>query len=212
MWLLAALLVLWVGLRVFGGFPRLPASCATLTRREHAFLSAAADAIFPRGGAIDPSGTDAGVPGYLDRYLGVLPPRTRFLMRLLFFLLEHATLFFPAGGPSGLRRFSKLSQSAQLTYLVGWQRSRFFVRRLVFTSLRSILTMGYLSHPDVQRALNLAPKKIDTPVCEADLLWPRIGERPDQIRYTPEDLTPPSDESPLAADAPLHPDYEAGGP
>ncbi len=175
-WLLAALLLLWIGLRVFGGYPPLPSSIVTLTRREYAFVAAAADATFPRGGPVEPSGSDAGVPRYVDRYLSVVPARMRGLMRLLFFLLEHATLFFPPGGPSGLRRFSKLSPSAQVAYLEGWQRSRFFPRRLVFTSLRSILTLGYLSDPEVQRALSLTPPEIDPPACEADGLWPRIGE------------------------------------
>lgn len=175
-WLLAALLLLWIGLRVFGGYRPLPPAVVTLTRREYAFVAAAADATFPRGGPIEPSGCDAGVPRYVDRYLAVVPARMRRLMRLLFFLLEHAPLFFPPGGPSGLRRFSKLSPSAQVAYLEGWQRSRFFPRRLVFTSLRSILTLGYLSDPEVQQALSLTPQEIDTPVCEADGLWPRIGE------------------------------------
>ena len=123
-----------------------------------------------------------------------------------------ATILFPKGGPSGLRRFSKLSQTAQVAYLEGWQTSHFFARTLVFVSLRSVITLAYLADPAVLRALNLAPKQVDTPVSEADLLWPRIGERPQQIRFTADDLTPPADPPPLAADGPLHPDYEARRP
>jgi len=199
-------------MRIFSGYPPLPQSFATLTRREHGFLAAAAEATFPRGGAIEPSGVEAEIPRYVDRYLGVLPARMRLLMRLLFFLVEHATLFFPAGGPAGLRRFSKLPQPARVAYLQSWQRSGFHARRVVFTGLRSILTLGYLADAEVLRALRLAPKQIDTPVCEADLLWPRVGERPEQIRYTLEDLTPPSDGSPLDPDAPLDPDYQKSQP
>jgi len=207
-WVLLGVLVLWVGMRIFGGYPLLLKPFTVLTRREYAFLAAAADATFPRGGAIEPSGTDAEIPRYIDRYLGAVTPKLRFLMRLLFFLLEHATLFFPPGGPMGLRRFSKLSADAQTAYLEGWARSRFFPRRLVITSLRSILTLGYLAAPDVMRQLELAPKQIDTPICEADLLWPRVGEPRASIRYTPADLTPPSDGTPLDPQGPLHSAFE----
>jgi hypothetical protein len=131
-------------------------------------------------------------------------------VRLLFFLVEHATIVFPApGGLSGMRRFSSLSEAQRVAALDGWQRSRLFPRRLVFTSLRAIATMGYFSSPAVLRALDLAPRAIPTPVCEADLLYPRIGAHPDTIRKTRADLTPPSDGTPLPSDAPLHPCYAA---
>lgn len=207
LWILLGLLVLWVGVRIFGGYPPLPTSFATLNRMDYAFLAAAADATFPRGGAIEASGTDAGIPRYADDYLGAVTPKLRRLMRLLFFLLEHATLFFPPRGPLSLRRFSKLRADARIAYLESWARSRFFARRLVFTSLRSILTLGYLADPEVMRRLELAPKEIDTPVCEADLLWSGIGESRASIRYSNADLTPPSDGTPLDRGAPLHPAY-----
>jgi hypothetical protein len=55
--------------------------------------------------------------------------------------------------------------------------------------------------------VNLAPYDLATPVCEADLLYPRIGAHPDSIRLTRADLTPPSDGTPLRLDGPLHSDY-----
>ena len=53
--------------RVALGHPAPQVRTARLLRSEVAFLSAAADALFPRGGPIEPSGTDAGVPAYVDR-------------------------------------------------------------------------------------------------------------------------------------------------
>ncbi len=79
--------------------------------------------------------------------------------------------------------------------------------RIVFTSLRAILTMGYFAAPPVLRALQLAPYDIPTPVTEADLLYPPIGKGRDAIRWTRADLTPPSDGQPLDLDGPLHPAY-----
>ena len=214
-WLVASLalaLLVWGLVRIFFGHPRTPEPLRVLSRREHATLVAAALATFPAGGAVPPSGEDVGIPAYVDRWLRIAPSRVRILMRLLFFLVEHATLPFPAPGRGGFRRFSSLSPEQQTAYLQSWRRSRLFPRRLVFTSLRAILTMGYFADPVVLRSLGLSPRAIATPVCEADLLWPRIGLGPESVRLTPDDLTPPSDGHPLGPEGPLHPDYEAPGP
>jgi hypothetical protein len=128
-------------------------------------------------------------------------------MRLLFFLVEHATLFYPAPGRGGRRRFSSLRREQQVAVLDAWAGSRWWPRRLVFASLRAVLTMGYLAHPPVLRQLGVAPPALATPVCEADLLYPRIGMRPETIEFTPADLNGPSDAAPLAPDAPLDPRY-----
>jgi hypothetical protein len=208
--LIWAVLAVGVGVglvRVFGGYPTPATACRILSRRECATIGACADALFPSGGAIPPSGREAGVPAYTDRYLGVLPRPLRILMRMLFFLVEHATLFFPAPGRGGFRRFSSLSEQQQVAVLESWRSSRLFLRRLVFTSLRAILTMGYFADPAVARGVGLAPYAITSPRCEADLLYPRVGEHPETIPWTREDLTPPSDGTPIELDAPLHPDF-----
>jgi hypothetical protein len=193
--------------RVFAGYPSADPDLRRLAAREVGFLDAAALAMFPPGGAIAASGRDAGIPSYVDRYVDRVPPRLRLLMRLLFFLFEHATLALPAPGPRGRRRFSKLAPEQRVAVLEAWQRSRSHARRLVFTSLRAILTMAYFADPAVLRALRLAPLAIDTPVCEADLLFPRIGSGPESIEFERADLTPPSEGAPLALDGPLHPAY-----
>jgi hypothetical protein len=66
--------------------------------------------------------------------------------------------------------------------------------------------MGYFAHPPVLRQLRVAPFAIDSPVCEADLLFPPIGKLPADIRYTREDLSSPSG-VPLTDADPLHPDF-----
>ena len=48
--------------RVFLGYPRPPRPMAVLARSEVAFVAGAAEATFPAGGAIPPSGLDADFP------------------------------------------------------------------------------------------------------------------------------------------------------
>ena len=200
-------LLVALALRVFAGHPRAAAHYRHLARREVAFVNAVADATFPRGGELPASGSDAGIAAYVDRWLAVSTRRIRLLMRLLFFLVEHATLLAPAPGWGGWRRFSSLAPEQRLAALDGWRTSRHFPRRLVFTSLRAVLTMGYFSHPPVLRQLRVAPLAIETPVCEADLLYPPIGRPPEAIRFGPADLSPPGVREPVDLDGPLHPAY-----
>jgi len=203
LWVLLGALLGYAGARVFLGHP--PArGFRVLARREVAFLNAAAEAIYPPGAGL-PSGREARVAEHLDAYLEIVPPRMRRLMRALFFLVEHASALLPAPGPRGRRRFSSLTAEQRAAALDAWRTSRRFPRRLVFSSLRALLTNAYVADPAVLRALGLAPWAIASPVCEADLLYPSIGRLPAGIRHTA--TTPPSDGTPLHPAAPRHPAY-----
>lgn len=206
-WVLIGAGLAYAAGRIFAGYPRPGAEFRHLAGRDVAFLNAAAEATFPAGGAIPSSGGEARTAIYTDRWLSVLPRRTKTLMRLLFFLMEHGTLILPAPGWGGWRRFTSLSPGQQVANLEAWRRSRLPPRRLAFVSLRAILTMAYFAHPPVLRQLRVAPLRLDRPVCEADLLWPPIGKGPEAIRFSRDDLTPPSDGRPVDLDGPLHPAY-----
>jgi hypothetical protein len=208
-WLALAALAALAARRFFGGYPG--PGLRVLAPREAALVAAAADALFPPGGAVPPSGVDAGVPDYVDRWLAAVPARVRILLRLLFALVEHATLVFWAPPPRGWRRFSALAHEQQVAVLEGWRGSRLFPRRLVFLALRSAISMGYFADPAVLRQLDLAPRDFPTPVLEADLLYPPVGKPRSAIRWGPADLTPPSDGTPLPLDTPLHPAFRPGG-
>lgn len=209
--LVIGLLVLWGTWRFALGYPRPARRYRQLAPREAALVAAAADAVFPPGGAIEPSASEAGVEGYVDAYLDALPGRNRILIRLLFVLFEHATLLFPAPGWAGWRRFSALDAEQRAALLESWGRSRLRLRRIAFASLRTILTMGYLGSPAVLRAMGLAPLEFESPVVDADLLYPRIGEPRDSIRFAPEDRRAGPSE-PLDPHGPLHPDYAGEAP
>jgi len=211
--LLAAALgaALWAALRALAGYPPRDPGLLALSRREAAFVTAVADAAFPPGGAIPTSGSEAGIPRHLDRYLAAQGSRNRRLMRLLLAFFEHSTLLFPAPGASGFRRFSALSPAQRVAVLEAWSRSSLRVRRIVFTSLRTLLTMGYFESPAVLRATGVAPLAMETPVVDADLLYPRIGFARDTIRWRPEDRERPVSRAPLDPHGPVHPDYAASG-
>ena len=199
----------YAGARIFLGYP--PQGGRALSRREWATVDAVAGALFPAGGGVAPSGAEAGVAAYADRLVAAQPPRQRTLMRALFFLLEHATLFFPApGGLSGFRRFSSLRVEQRVAVIESWQTSGIFLRRLVFTSIRAICALGYFADPAVLRALHLAPYAIDSPIVEADLHYPRIGESRASVTLGEEDLTVARDAAPIALDAPLLAGYREG--
>jgi hypothetical protein len=207
-WILLGAGLGYAGARVLLGYP--PAhGFRILARPEVAFLTAAADAIYPDGAGL-PSGPEARVAERLDAYLEIVPARMRRLMRLLFFLVEHATAVFPAPAPRGRRRFSSLSAEQRTAALDAWRTSRLFPRRLVFASLRALLTNAYVADPGVLRGLGLTPWAIDTPVCEADLLYPPIGQLPAAIRHAA--TSPPSDGTPLDPAAPRHPAYAEARP
>ncbi|MBW2543663.1 MAG: hypothetical protein JRF15_16400 [Deltaproteobacteria bacterium] len=193
--------------RVAIGYPDPRRHYRRLGRGEVALISSAAEAMYPAGGPIPASGLDADLPDYIERLMTASGLQTRMLLHLLFFLVEHGTLVFPTSGRGGMRRFSAQDIEHRVAALDGWAESTLFTRRLVFTSLRAVLTMGYFAHPPVVRRLGLAPLAIEAPICEADLLYPRIGEKPESIRWTAEDLTPPSAGIPLPQDGTLHPGF-----
>jgi hypothetical protein len=183
--------------RLVLGYPRPERRHLVLRASEVAFLNAAAATFFPAGGAMPLDGEQADLPGYADSYLQSLPVRQRRSVRLLFLLFEHATIVFPAQGVGAFRRFSSLTEEQRTSVLRSWSESRLYLRRLAFIALKAVLIMGYFGHPSNLRDLGLQPFTFDTPICEADLLYPPIGEPRSSIRHTQADVTPPSDGTPL---------------
>ena len=204
---LGTAILLWLLARALLGYETRDASLSQLSAREAALLGAAADAVFPPGGTPALSGIEAGVVRQVDRWLALMTRRNRVLIRLLLAFFEHATLLFPAPGRGGRRRFSSLPLPQRIALLEDWERSPLRMRRIVFASLRTILTSSYFGSHDVLRELGLAPLAIESPVVAADLLYPRIGQPRSSIRWTAEDLARTVPRTPLDPHGPLHPDY-----
>jgi len=135
---------------VFLGYPE---GLATqhLSRKEQAILAAAADALFPPGGPIPLSGTEAGAIPYLDAYVGRVDATQRALMRLLFQAVEHGPWLF---GPR-LARFTRLGPAERIAFLRMLAKSDRYFLRVVFLSLRVMLTMAYLANEEVARRMGI---------------------------------------------------------
>lgn len=137
---------------LFLGYPEQTIRGKSLGGKEQAIVAACADAFFPPGGPIAISGTGAGLVAYFDEYVARLPKGQATLVRLLLWFMEHAPWIF---GPSRTR-FSALGLDARIAVLQRMHESPIYFRRVAFLSMRTILTMGYLAHPDVMRAMRMA--------------------------------------------------------
>ncbi|MFT3772090.1 MAG: hypothetical protein QM820_42330 [Minicystis sp.] len=134
------------------GYPpaRLPEG-SLLNRKEQAIVAACADALFPPGGPIPLSGTEAGLVAYMDHYLAGLPALPRLLGRLLFHSIEHGPWLF---GPRRVR-FTRLTAAQRIAALHEMAHSSLYFRRVSFLSMRAMMTMGYLAHPEVAKTMRM---------------------------------------------------------
>ncbi len=136
---------------LFLGYPKKAYASGFLTAKEQAIVAACADTLFPAGGPIPISGTQAGLVEYFDRYVARLPEQQGVLIRLLLWFVEHGPWVF---GPRPVR-FTSLPERERLRVLEGMRTSPIYFRRIAFLSMRTMLTMGYLAHPTVARAMRV---------------------------------------------------------
>jgi len=125
-----------------------------LSAPEIRFLEAVSETVFPSGGPLPLTGREAGIPGYLDRYLHALPVRFRRLIRLLFLLFERAPVLF-AGRAA---RFSSLPEADRRRYLEGWEASRLYGRRMSSQGLKTLLCIAYMANAEVKEAIGFRKK------------------------------------------------------
>lgn len=149
---LGVALVALVVRALFLGYPPKLLADSVLNQHQQALIAACADAFFPPGGPIPVSGTEAGLVKYMDGYVRRMNARGRFLVGLLFVFLELSPFVF---GPR-LRRFSQLALGDRLAMLEQMAKSDVYFRRVAFLSMRTMLTMGYLSNPRVAATMRMA--------------------------------------------------------
>jgi hypothetical protein len=151
-WLVPVVLVALLVRGIFFGYPPPSYPEAKLLRpKEQAIVAACADALFPPGGPIPVSGTEAGLVAYLDAYIAAMPPTPRLLGRLLFQSIEHSPWIF---GPRRVR-FTRLRPEERTFVLKEMYESRLYFRRVSALSMRAMMTMAYLSHPKVAEAMGM---------------------------------------------------------
>lgn len=136
---------------LFLGYPKKSFESGFLLAKEQAIVAAFADTLFPPGGPIPLSGTQAGVVAYFDRYVSRLPPQQGVLIRLLLWFVEHGPWVF---GPRPVR-FTSLKERDRLRVMEAMRTSPIYFRRIAFLSMRTVLTMGYLANADVARAMRM---------------------------------------------------------
>jgi hypothetical protein len=151
--LAAAALAAWTVRSIFLGYPPAAPAGAVLSRKEQAIVAACADALFPPGGPIPVSGTEAGLVRYMDTYVRTLPRVPALLVRLLFHSVEHAPWIF---GPRPVR-FTRLRPEERVAVLREMAESPLYFRRVSCISMRTMMTMGYLAHPEVARRVQIVP-------------------------------------------------------
>lgn len=149
--LVAAVLVFAVVYEIALGYPKRAFVPSLLSGKEQAIVAAAADALFPAGGPIPVSGSDAGLVGYIDGYVRRSPPRYRSLIRLLFAFIELVPWVL---GPRRTR-FTRLAQADREETLARLARSDVYFLRAAFLSLRTMLSMGYIANDAVARAIGV---------------------------------------------------------
>ncbi|MDP8256848.1 MAG: GMC family oxidoreductase N-terminal domain-containing protein [Candidatus Alcyoniella australis] len=151
--------------RLFLSYPAVDARAKNLSRRQQLIVEAIGEAMLPEGGAISPSAKQAGVLKYIDEYIVKIAPFYAFGIKALLVMLEQATLIFV---PSW-RRFSQLSVEERQRYLAGWEESKLYLRRTMFTSVRALFSMGYLDDAEVQKQMGVyRPEGCEQLVPEAE--------------------------------------------
>lgn len=127
---------------------------ADLTAQEKEILALAADATFPKGGAIDMSGTEAGVPEYFENYFRKLPPDKQKLIHLMLHFVETIPLIF---GPE--RNLFSLMKEEDREKALDFSDKSLYFHRVALQSLRVLLTMGYMANEDVQKKIGCVPNR-----------------------------------------------------
>lgn len=134
------------------GYPPRRFSTRVLSRKEQAVVAACAETLFPERDPMPLNGIEAGVVEYFDGHLFELPNDKRLQIRALLLFIEHGPWLFAAS-----RRFSALPAARREAFLAEMSTSRFYLRRIAFLSLRTLLCMAYFANPDIAARLGCTP-------------------------------------------------------
>ena len=105
--------------------------------------------MIPQGGAVEAGAHELGLPGRVADEIDTYPRVPHNLVRLLLFAVDYYPLI------SGrTRRFAALSPDDQLAFLdeLG-HHTRSALRRLVYSTLKSLVFGAFVSHPDVEQVI-----------------------------------------------------------
>lgn len=121
-----------------------------LTAQEMLTVEALALGYFPPGNPMGIDARDAGVAGYVDRYIAQMSPIDQKIVRALIWAYDQGTVMAGRWKPARL-----MTPEEAGTYLRSWETSRFGWRRDLGMSLRTVLGMAYFAHPVPKEALGI---------------------------------------------------------
>lgn len=146
--------IVMVSMGWFSGYPPASAEVPALNKKEQAVIQAAANAMFPRGGVLPISGSEAGVLRYFNETLVTSPRQIRLLLRLLLVLTEHGPWLI------NLRpRLTKQAPEQRVETLRSWAEHPVYFLRVAFTSLRTLISFAYLSDVRVVQKIGATPNR-----------------------------------------------------
>ncbi len=130
-----------------------------LSELDRRIVTAAAETMFPPGGAFDTDGLEASIVPYVDDYLQRLPRFDR--LQLLAFFRVFDTGMAWSEKRAGAR-FHNADATTRREYLSSWENSPTYSRRMGFQGLRMVLTMAYAECPAVKDAMGVTSSHDDS--------------------------------------------------
>jgi len=156
-WMLLIVSLVLVGALVRGvllGYGPARPEAPLLNAKEQAVVLAAADAMFPGGGVLPISGSEAGVLRYMDDTMRASPWRQRLLVRLMLRFVEHGPWLV-----NFRARLTRQGPEQRVDTLRSWSSSSIYFLRVVFTSLRTLISLSYLANARVVDRIGAAPNQ-----------------------------------------------------
>lgn len=147
-----------------------------LTKRDEKVVRALAQTLLTRGGPVRHDAVDAGVVERIDAWMATLNRVEILKMRGLFHMFD---LWYAAHAFNPLARFVDASREQRAAYLATWEHSDTYARRLAFQGIRQIISIAYMEHSGVRRAMG-----IDEDISPEDHLR-RLAEAVDLLRDRP---------------------------
>lgn len=121
-----------------------------LTRREVELIDHIALTFFPHGPDRGLDADEAGVVGYIDRFIAGLPLPEQLKMRALLQIMEYGIAVTTM---NPFARFTRVTDDERADYLRSWERSTNPARRGIFQALRSLVTIAWYESAAVREGL-----------------------------------------------------------
>jgi hypothetical protein len=124
-----------------------------LTRREVELIDRIALTFFPHGPDRGLDADEAGVVGYIDRFIANLPLPEQLKMRALLQIMEYGMAVTTM---NPFARFTRATDEQCADYLRSWERSPIPARKGIFQALRSMVTIAWYESAAVREGLGTA--------------------------------------------------------